>query len=283
MHNISKTKIQDLANQIAQAVSVDSTAELLVKSRELYELLIVLSHQPVVEQEPDLTAVLEEKSIEEQEVSHVELPIETPPIVEEPVVPERELSIQERIERIMAAAPKSSVPKRTPFSKENIVKKTPDSTAKVEIEVKKPSTKEVLKKTVDNIENRPVFRIEKPIVPKESNALKLSLEEEFKDAISADLAANLFEKAEKVTPKKSLNESLSQAQIQIGLNDRIAFVKHLFNNSQVDFNEVLTQLNTFTTEAQALSYLHTVKQAYDWTDKIPYEERFLMLIERRFL
>ena len=63
-----------------------------------------------------------------------------------------------------------------------------------------------------------------------------SLEEELKDTIAADVVADLFENA----PKKSLNDTL-QGDIQIGLNDRIAFVKNLFDGSQEDFNRVVSQ------------------------------------------
>ncbi len=115
-------------------------------------------------------------------------------------------------------------------------------------------------------------------------AKKGSFEQEMKDAISADVATNLFEKAEKVNPnKKSLNQTLTQNNLQIGLNDRIAFVKHLFNNSQEDFNRVLSQLNTFKTEKEALTFVaNMVKPDYDWSNKEEYEERLLTLIERKF-
>ena len=76
-------------------------------------------------------------------------------------------------------------------------------------------------------------------------AKKTTLEEELKDTIPVDVATDIFEKAVRVeAPKKSLNESFVQSNIQIGLNDRIAFVKHLFEGSQEDFNRVLSQLNT---------------------------------------
>jgi hypothetical protein len=41
-----------------------------------------------------------------------------------------------------------------------------------------------------------------------------------------------------------LNDKFSKG-IDIDLNDRIAFVKHLFGNSSEDYNRVLNQLITF--------------------------------------
>lgn len=106
-----------------------------------------------------------------------------------------------------------------------------------------------------------------------------TLEEELQDTLPVDVMANLFEK---VPPKKSLNDHL-QSTIQIGLNDRIAFVKHLFEGSQNDFNRVISQLNTIKTEKEAKRFLNKlVKPDYDWTDKEEYEARLIEIIERRF-
>lgn len=82
---------------------------------------------------------------------------------------------------------------------------------------------------------------------------------------------------------KSLNDRLKKG-ITIGLNDRIAFVKHLFNGSTEDFNRVMSQLNTLQTELEALEFLNNmVKPEYDnWAGKENYEERFLSFIEGKF-
>ena len=91
--------------------------------------------------------------------------------------------------------------------------------------------------------------------------------------------ANLFEKVE---PKKTLHDKL-QSTIQVGLNDRIAFVKNLFDGNQEDFNRVISQLNTIDNEKEAKDFINTmVKPEYDWSEKEEYETRLLELIERRF-
>ncbi|WP_435264236.1 hypothetical protein [Tenacibaculum sp. nBUS_03] len=107
-----------------------------------------------------------------------------------------------------------------------------------------------------------------------------TLEEELQDTLPVDVMANLFEK---VDSKKSLNDHL-QNTIQIGLNDRIAFVKHLFEGSQNDFNRVVSQLNTCKTEKEAKKFINKlVKPDYNWSDKEEYETRLLEIIERRFV
>lgn len=114
---------------------------------------------------------------------------------------------------------------------------------------------------------------------------QLSLEEELANSISADIASNLFEKRVSFEQKSvTLNDKLNNNAIQVGLNDRIAFVKYLFNGSQEDYNRVLSQLNSFDNEEEAKNFLlNIVKPDYYWKDKLEYEQRFLFLIERKFL
>ncbi len=125
-------------------------------------------------------------------------------------------------------------------------------------------------------------------------AVNFSLEEEFNEAISSNIATDLFgnemkteEKENEPKPleneKRSLNDSFLAGNLQVGLNDRIAFVKHLFNGSQEDFNRVLSQLNSFKNEKEAKQFIiEFVKPDYDWIEKEEFEERLISLIERKF-
>ncbi|MCH8554609.1 MAG: hypothetical protein LAT76_05585 [Schleiferiaceae bacterium] len=83
-------------------------------------------------------------------------------------------------------------------------------------------------------------------------------------------------------PRASLNDRLNK-NINIGLNDRIAFVKHLFGGSQEDFNRVISQLNTMTTFDDAQNFiLNFVKPDYNWNNKEEYEERLFEIVTKRF-
>lgn len=93
---------------------------------------------------------------------------------------------------------------------------------------------------------------------------------------------------EQVTPKEvarpqSLNDKLAK-DLQVGLNDKLAFVKHLFNNNMEDYTRVLSQLNTIDTEERSIAFINNmVKPEYNnWEGKEEYEARFVSLIERRF-
>jgi hypothetical protein len=83
---------------------------------------------------------------------------------------------------------------------------------------------------------------------------------------------------------KSLNDKLSNKEITVGLNDRLAFVKHLFNDSTEDFNRVISQLNTIDSHERSIAFIENmVKPDYNqWLGKEEYESRFYALIERRF-
>lgn len=101
-----------------------------------------------------------------------------------------------------------------------------------------------------------------------------------KDLVSPDLP----ELVENGVKPKSLNDKLTDREIKVGLNDRLAFVKHLFNDSTEDFNRVISQLNTIDTEERSVAFIENmVKPDYNnWEGKEAYAERFMNLIERRF-
>ena len=85
-------------------------------------------------------------------------------------------------------------------------------------------------------------------------------------------------------PAKSLNDRLRQRELKIDLNNRLAFVKHLFNGSAADYNRVVSQLGTIDTEERSVSFIkNMVKPDYNnWAGKEEYEARFMALIERKF-
>ncbi|WP_036150575.1 hypothetical protein [Maribacter forsetii] len=83
---------------------------------------------------------------------------------------------------------------------------------------------------------------------------------------------------------KSLNDRLAKSNVKIDLNDRLAFVKHLFNDSMEDYNRVLSQLNTIDTEERSIAFIkNMVKPDYNnWLGKEAFEARFIELVSRRF-
>jgi hypothetical protein len=81
----------------------------------------------------------------------------------------------------------------------------------------------------------------------------------------------------------SLNDQHSKS-INIGMNDRIAFVKHLFDDSTEDYNRVLSQLNSFTTKEEAVDFIEEIiKPDYNnWDGSEEYAERFMEIVKNKF-
>jgi hypothetical protein len=82
---------------------------------------------------------------------------------------------------------------------------------------------------------------------------------------------------------RSLNDSLKKG-IHIGVNDKLAFIKHLFDGSHSDYNRVLSQLNSIKSREEAFNFVaNVVKPDYNnWEGKEDYEARFLAIVEKKF-
>ena len=114
---------------------------------------------------------------------------------------------------------------------------------------------------------------------------KISHEAQIDELTTQDLS---FEPKEKVSTQKEiikerLNDKFSKG-LQIDLNDRLAFIKHLFDKSPNEYQRAISQISTFQYWNQAKVFiLEMVKPDYDnWKGKELYEERFLKIIENNF-
>ncbi|MFD2822592.1 hypothetical protein ACFS5M_02860 [Lacinutrix iliipiscaria] len=94
----------------------------------------------------------------------------------------------------------------------------------------------------------------------------------------------VFEKVSNNDEKKSLNDKLKAGVLNIGLNDKIAFIKHLFDGKNEDYERVLSQINTTNSLQEAHQLIHKrVKPDYqNWEGKEEVEERFMEIIESKF-
>lgn len=88
----------------------------------------------------------------------------------------------------------------------------------------------------------------------------------------------------KVKTQKSLNEEFKKTAKSIGLNDKILFVKKLFDGSQNDYNRVISQVNTFETLQELRDFINTyVRPDYNWDANPEIADKFIGLIEEKFL
>ena len=141
----------------------------------------------------------------------------------------------------------------------------------------------IVEESID--EDEPIFDPESELEKQEKSSDKKSEPvqvsfEEFK------FIEPIFEKKSDIQQEKPviLNEKLSKG-INIGLNDKIAFVKHLFSDSNEDYNRVLSQINTFDTYLETVNFINDiVKPDYNnWNDKDEYVLRFMEAVEKKFV
>lgn len=173
---------------------------------------------------------------------------------------------------------------------ENVIDKVVDKPAEETIKLTETAQSTELIKSTETVIEQPFEELEKIIFADENSFEKndvkdvgerktVTLDDELHDTISLDVAAAMFEK---IPIKRSVNDQF-QKDMQIGLNDRIAFVKHLFGGNQEDFNRVVSQLNTVRSEKESIDFINNmVKPDYDWSNKEEFEDRFLLLITRKF-
>ena len=83
--------------------------------------------------------------------------------------------------------------------------------------------------------------------------------------------------------QKSLNDKFSKG-LNIDRNDRLAFIKNLFDQSPNEFQRAISQLATLESWQEAEKFVkEMIKPDYDhWKGKETYEERFLKIIENNF-
>jgi hypothetical protein len=194
--------------------------------------------------------------VEEPEVIIAEIIAETAPI-EEPIIVSEKMAFEPIIEAIESILPETAKKKEAvQISFDDLLggKYTDPQFVKVDLSEKK----------------------------KEATPIESTISFDFqKEAVTTTSPTTL----EKESPKTlTLNDKLVK-EITIGLNDRIAFVKHLFGGSNEDYNRVLNQLITFDTFPETKSFIdEMVKPDYNnWDGKEDYEQRFMEIIEKKFL
>ena len=115
----------------------------------------------------------------------------------------------------------------------------------------------------------------------------LSLIETIKEIVAefpkVDLKQTETQELQKHPPIKNLNDHFSKG-LQIDLNDRLAFIKHLFETNIQEYQRVVSQIVTFSNWEEAQNFVvQIVKPDYkNWVGKQIYEERFLKIIKNNF-
>lgn len=154
---------------------------------------------------------------------------------------------------------------------------TPSDTEKIE-ELEVPPMMETIKNMVtempesenydrlfETVQESPVF------IPKEDNtAREVQKETKLKTRLDAE-------------ERKNLNDKFAQ-QLSIDLNDRLAFIKHLFEENVSAYEAVLSQIITYSSWEEVADFIQTkVKIEYPhWKEKEAVEARFMATLQLNF-
>ena len=83
--------------------------------------------------------------------------------------------------------------------------------------------------------------------------------------------------------RENVNDQFAKS-LSIDLNDRLAFIKQLFNDDKINYERVISQIITFESWSEVSKFLNTqVKIEYNnWEGKEEVVERFLYILKNNF-
>ncbi|WP_416445807.1 hypothetical protein ACH3O9_07360 [Leeuwenhoekiella sp. A16] len=275
-----KSELVSLAHRILKLDSDSDYREMQEEARRLYEAFTVLAFaerqfdapKPTLEQK-DIIETFEEKEVEE--VAELFDTVQKTPVQKQKpeTVAEITKANQELFEKARKKEKKSA--ERDSFFR-------PDGTEHNEND--EALYEPVIEKIKDMVAQMPSEADDIDDMFHEITGKPEYAKNDMKDVGEFGRMAEFEEKKPMVSEKpKSLNDKLTKG-IAIGLNDRIAFIKQLFNGSTSDYNRVLSQLNTLGSKAEAYNFIRDmVKPDYNgWAGKEVYEVRFLEHVEKKF-
>lgn len=316
-----EAELISLAHRVLKLKNKSEVDQLYLESKKLYETITILkfygdnfeqvkSSLSEKELEEKLAISMEEEVVETKLEPIIEIEEEKVEIPDVESKKEIETVIEEGIPEI-----ETKVAIETVVDEENV--EITEVVAEVEeiIEVPEVDTKEEIVSEV--IEEEIVVEAEPEVIKAEVSAPKPDFELLFDSKINEDekpkaktseiifddflgpnYADPVFIKPEDLAIEKEIEKKEQEKMekkattpsdkntkgITIGLNDRVAFMKHLFANSSEDYNRVLSQLITFDTYNEAQTFIaDMVKPDYNnWKGKEDYEARFMEIVEKKF-
>ncbi|MBL4663528.1 MAG: hypothetical protein JKY22_08240 [Flavobacteriaceae bacterium] len=261
-----QSQIKSLAEQILSENDSKNTKKMKETARKLYEQLSVLEYlevQILGEEEPKVQGSLDSKSYRENNWFKEPEPVPQPE--------DREALIEPVMEKI-----------------KDLVAQMPEESQKVdalleEVLPRKEYHKNDLEEFASSFQEMPVFERKEETATSVKMEKKIEVELDTKIETKKELEVLEESTFNDISKPKSLNDSLTRG-IHIGLNDRLAFIKHLFDGKTEDYTRVLSQINTQRTFQEAQDFIKgKVKPSYNyWLNKDEYTKRFMKIIEKSY-
>ena len=284
-----EAELISIAHRVLKLKNKSEVDQLYFETQKLYETLSVLKfYGDHIEQ---VKATISEAELEEKlAISHEAEPEKTAP-VEEPIA-------------VVEATPEAELIAVVEAVEEEAPEEEPIIVGEIAINEDEEIEEDV---ATEDAGFDPIFEmaseeIEEEIVPKQEKTQQISFEhllgEDYKEPdfvkhndVTSPTPTKAIKEEEHVVILEEKNEKKVTALndklptgINIGLNDRIGFVKYLFDNSTEDYNRVLSQLNTFDTFSEAKEFIEDmVKPDYsNWIGQEDFAERFMEIVEKKF-
>jgi len=274
-----EAELISIAHRVLKLKNKSEVDQLYLESKKLYETLSVLKfYQDHFEQ---VKASLSQNELEEKLELSFEQTIENNTI--EPVIEVQEEVVETVIEET------NEVIAEEPTVDEVIEEEAPIIVGEITLE---EEAEEIVEESKSELDFEPLFElaaeapIEDEVASNSTETKQISFEDLLGDYAEAEFVKpnDVSFLASQRAESSSLNEQLSKG-INIGLNDRIGFVQHLFGDSNEDFNRVLSQLNTFDTFKEAQDFIENmIKPDYNnWEGQDDYATRFMEIVEKKFV
>ncbi len=303
-----ESELISIAHRILKLKNKSDVDQLYKESQKLYETLSVLkfyqdnfesvksdvdevvleeklkqSHE--VEIAPVLVAEVNEEDVEP--IAEVEAAPEIEEEVEEQIEPEEDPSDSELAEQsVVSEAPEEVIEEQSIDEEEPIANEESAFKPIFELETEEEEQEQHDIPAEVAFESQPEEKLEdhigkytEPVFVK-TNEVSLFTS----DSSETEEAKQTVAEEVKEEPKSDAFNEMTTKSIAIGLNDRIGFVQHLFNDSNEDFNRVISQLNTFDTFEEAKNFINEmVLPDYNyWVGEEDYIERFMEIVEKKF-
>lgn len=262
-------ELLDLANEILQQKTKLNTAEMKQKTANILERLTVLDYleRQIGGTTPSAEAKegdsFDSKSYKEQNWFTEPEPIPQPQHKEDLVEP-----LMEKIKDLVAQMPPESQ-ELDDFLEEVLPQKQ--------------YIKNDLEEFAKTYQETPTF--ERKVVAEDPSKTEIKLEnrEPTKGVPAPENKKRLVDDLGMSEKPKSINDQAGSG-MNVGLNDRLAYIKHLFGGNAQDYTRVLSQINTMESLDEAQRFIETkVKPDYNfWLEKDDYANRFMASVERKF-
>ena len=125
------------------------------------------------------------------------------------------------------------------------------------------------------------------LIKKEFEASKKTIEKRInlntkEKVISNDKIQKENQNKEDYKITKNLNDQFAK-EIQIDLNDKNAFIKHLFNENKTIYEQSIQEIKGFKNFPQVKKIIDRIKKFHNnWEGKESYEKRFIYLLQKNF-